>query len=93
MLLNASQPFLPGGWGGGWGGGGGSGWLARRRRMAAVREHVGLEWGGGAADLKRWWKRAAGTGGEVRGVIRRARKVCCARSSNVLAFFAVCFHL
>lgn len=52
-----------------------------------------LGWDGGAADLKTWWKRAAGTDGGVGGVIGHAREVCCARPSNALVLFAVSFPL
>lgn len=78
MLLNASQPFLPGRG------------VESCRRTAAVRCWVGM---GGAADLKTWWKRAAGTDGGVGGVIGHAREVCCARPSNALVLFAVSFPL
>lgn len=66
-VLNATQPFLPGG-----------GEVA----VVGVVVSTGKQNGGGEKRFggeggcrqKRWWKRAAGMGGEVIGVIRHARK-------------------
>lgn len=42
---------------------------------------------GGGCRLKRWWKRAAGMGGEVIWVTRHASKACCGWLSRVPSLF------
>lgn len=82
MLLNASQPFLPGGVEG-WRGGGG--W-ASGRTVVVRRGDVGWGGWGGGVRQEGWWKRAAGTG-------RGGDKTCGVVDRLILSLSIVCLAL